>query len=654
MTSERIAVGTTALSSPTPALDTLPPADALDASVQSVLPTPEDFAGDACILCESRGQLVVCSGADAFRCRGCVCEACCDRFGWPWAEYTRAENAVAFTCPRCVSDGAAVASDGSIVCAADLATVASDPVTVLSGAVAARHLQRLAMARAFYRCCKRARIDTVDSFRRPADECGMFAAHPWVRGGLTVDDADGNHTACQVCSRAGGIMLLCDGCPAAFHMPTCLPPAVDIAAGHLRIQLPMTSVTADTASFPPPSHRDLWLCAVCRLHRHRLPPASDTHAPPPLGSLTDLFASGGRHAPWHWPCARFSGPRLVVLSLFDGIAAARLALQLLGVPARFIHYYASEIDRDALTVAADRFPDIRQLGRVESIGSRDDIPDAVDLLVGGSPCTTLSGLGKRAGLYCGPSTLFFEFVRVKRALRPRFYLFENVSSMRAVDKQCIRAFLTDDAAEPCYFAELDASRVTASLRRRIYIANYRLPAGDAAIVDRGIALQDVLDDPQCSVAESRKAFCITTNNSQGRPNDTRFNVISVPGRGARRGLSIHEAERCLGFPTDYTAALQSTATGSVFARRWRLVGNSFAAPMIAELLRPVVRASVVAAAITRDDEKGGGDAGGIVAPIRVTLQVQASTDTEHEHRCGLGGGSGARGQGDGWPARAER
>jgi len=53
-----------------------------------------------------------------------------------------------------------------------------------------------------------------------------------------------------------------------------------------------------------------------------------------------------------------------VLSLFDGISGGQVALQRLGVEVEA--YYASEIDKHAITVTQKNFPKTIQLGDVKN------------------------------------------------------------------------------------------------------------------------------------------------------------------------------------------------------------------------------------------------------------------------------------------------
>ena len=113
-----------------------------------------------------------------------------------------------------------------------------------------------------------------------------------------------------------------------------------------------------------------------------------------------------------------------VLSLFDGISGAMLSLKLAGIKVN--RYFASEIDKHCLKVSQYNFPNIIQLGDVKEI-SKNKLPK-IDLLIGGSPCQDLSNAFKGKGLLGDRSSLFFEFMRLKKELKPQYFLLENVKN----------------------------------------------------------------------------------------------------------------------------------------------------------------------------------------------------------------------------------
>ncbi len=60
-----------------------------------------------------------------------------------------------------------------------------------------------------------------------------------------------------------------------------------------------------------------------------------------------------------------------ILSLFDGISCARVALDKAGIPVEV--YYASEIDKYAEQVSHKNYPEIIRVGDIKTIRERFDI-----------------------------------------------------------------------------------------------------------------------------------------------------------------------------------------------------------------------------------------------------------------------------------------
>lgn len=104
-----------------------------------------------------------------------------------------------------------------------------------------------------------------------------------------------------------------------------------------------------------------------------------------------------------------------VLSLFDGIATGRLALEMAGVPVDL--YIASEIDKDAKAVARANWPDMIHIGPVENV-TAPDLPK-IDLVIGGSPCQGFSRAGAGLNFDDPRSRLFFDYVRVLNEVREK-------------------------------------------------------------------------------------------------------------------------------------------------------------------------------------------------------------------------------------------
>jgi len=169
-----------------------------------------------------------------------------------------------------------------------------------------------------------------------------------------------------------------------------------------------------------------------------------------------------------------------VLSLFDGMSCGQIALNRLGI--NYENFYASEVDKHAIKVTQHNFPNTIQLGDVTQIKG-EDLPK-IDLLIGGSPCQGFSFSGKGLNFEDPRSKLFFEFVRLIKETKPRYFLLENVK-MKKEYEQVITDYL---GVQPI---EINSSLVSAQNRVRLYwtnIPNIQQPE------DRGISLIDILED----------------------------------------------------------------------------------------------------------------------------------------------------------------
>ena len=191
----------------------------------------------------------------------------------------------------------------------------------------------------------------------------------------------------------------------------------------------------------------------------------------------------------------------VVLSLFDGISCGQIALNRAGIS--YGKYYASEIDKHAIKVTQHNYPDTIQLGSVTDIKGKD-LPK-VDLLIGGSPCQGFSFSGKQLNFDDPRSKLFFEFVRLIKECKPKYWLFENVV-MKKEFEQVITEHL---GVEPI---KINSALVSAQNRERLYWANFPIEQPS----DKGIKLIDILEDTEM----------IETSAIRGR----RLNKATILGR----------------------------------------------------------------------------------------------------------------------------
>ena len=178
-----------------------------------------------------------------------------------------------------------------------------------------------------------------------------------------------------------------------------------------------------------------------------------------------------------------------VLSLFDGISGGRVALERAGIPVET--YYASEIDKYAMSVAQAMYPDIIQIGDVCKIDFTQYV-GKIDMIIGGSPCQDLSiAKQNRQGLHGERSRLFWEYIKALTIIKPKYFLLENVASMKNEDRDAITAVLRGIYPETeCIM--INSALVSAQQRKRYYWTNWHVEQPQ----DKGILLKDILESGQ--------------------------------------------------------------------------------------------------------------------------------------------------------------
>lgn len=286
-----------------------------------------------------------------------------------------------------------------------------------------------------------------------------------------------------------------------------------------------------------------------------------------------------------------------ILSLFDGISCGRLALESNGTSVK--KYYASEIDPHAIKVTQEYYPDTVQIGDIIDLDKiRLSELGEIDLMLGGSPCQNLSiavtnNYEHNQGLKGEKSSLFFEYVRVLKAVKPKYFLYENVASMKNADKDVITSHL---GVEPIL---IDSNLLTAQDRKRYYwtnIPNVTQPE------DKGIVLKDILEpevdekyfykqsydyhgeDKKIEATLHVKGHDIlkrvyNKNGKVGTLTACRggYKQKKVLDGGRVRKITPLEYERLQGVKEDYTKSLSDTG-------RYNTLGDGWTVPVIAHIL----------------------------------------------------------------------
>lgn len=194
-----------------------------------------------------------------------------------------------------------------------------------------------------------------------------------------------------------------------------------------------------------------------------------------------------------------------VLSLFDGISGGRLAFERAGIKVE--KYYASEIDKYAIQVAMKNYPDTIQIGDVTNVDFNKYIGE-VDIIIGGSPCQDLSiAKQNRQGLHGERSRLFWEYIKALSIIKPKYFLLENVASMKNEDRDAITSVLRAIYPETeCIM--INSALLSAQQRKRYYWTNWHVEQPQ----DKGIYLKDIIESGE---PMREKSVCIDACYSKG-------------------------------------------------------------------------------------------------------------------------------------------
>ena len=298
-----------------------------------------------------------------------------------------------------------------------------------------------------------------------------------------------------------------------------------------------------------------------------------------------------------------------VLSLFDGMSCGRIALEHAGV--QVDKYFASEVDKYAIEVAKRNYPDTIHVGDVRGIQAAD--VGEIDLLIGGSPCQGFSFAGHRLNFDDPRSQLFWEYVRLLKALKPKYFLLENVRMSQRSQDVITEALGVEPVA-------INSNLVSAQNRYRLYWTNIPFDMPE----DKGIMLKDIIEN---GVVDRDKSHCLDANYFKGgnlksyfekhrrqlvfskdglcnigeadiNGNDTIRRVyhpdgksptLTTMGGGHRepkifvepnqwRKLTVLECERLQTVPEGYTEGVSNT-------QRYKMLGNGWTVDVVSEIFK---------------------------------------------------------------------
>ena len=285
-----------------------------------------------------------------------------------------------------------------------------------------------------------------------------------------------------------------------------------------------------------------------------------------------------------------------VLSLFDGMSCGQIALEKAEI--KVDNYWASEINEKPIKVTQENYPNTIQIGNVTKIKYENGIlitekggfkAEKIDLLMGGSPCQGFSIAGKKLNFEDERSKLFFEFVRLKNEINPKYFLLENVR-MKDEIAEAIDELL---GVKRVY---IDSRDFTGHIRKRYYWTNIPIDKWES----KNIKIKDIIDeripfDKDINFFLNRTKYSpnmsydgiITinprdNNNKQtwqrGRVYDIEGNCPTIcaslfdlnitKDHKTYRKLTISECEKLQGVPVGYTTVVKKNDAGEMLGNGW--------------------------------------------------------------------------------------
>ncbi len=298
-------------------------------------------------------------------------------------------------------------------------------------------------------------------------------------------------------------------------------------------------------------------------------------------------------------------------TLFSGIGAFEQALKKLNIEHEII--FACDIDKFA---KQSYLANYETKHFIENITKFDTsiIEDELDIIVGGSPCQSFSVAGKRLGFEDTRGTLFFEFARVVKELKPKMFIYENVKGLLSHDKgntwETIKNVFDDLGYKYSYQVLNSKDYGIPQSRNRIFVVGFLDHNVDFKFPQKQELKLKVKDLLETAVApkfyykkdygitnanintirkrnsvergdnrEHKSGLCPTLTASMGMGGN---NVPVILDNGKLRKFTPRECLRLMGFPDDFKQVVSDS-------QMYKQCGNSIVVNVLEEILKEIIK-----------------------------------------------------------------
>lgn len=286
--------------------------------------------------------------------------------------------------------------------------------------------------------------------------------------------------------------------------------------------------------------------------------------------------------------------KINVLSCFDGMSCGQIALDKLGIECE--NYFASEIDKNAIEVTQSNYPNTKQIGSIVDVDGYK-LPK-IDLMFGGSPCQSFSMAGTKKGMitsenieittldkylqlkndgysFSGQSYLFWEYIRLLKEVKPKYFLLENVL-MSPKWKKVISETLEVEAIE------INSSLFSIQSRKRLYWTNILFDKNiedrnqffineyskeyDDSLVLKGIGLNKLGRDRSRIYSIDSEKLPTLLKAQERKPTD----AIVIKHNDVYRYPTREEAEKMQNVPLGYTNVAKYNDAMGMLGNGWNV------------------------------------------------------------------------------------
>ena len=289
---------------------------------------------------------------------------------------------------------------------------------------------------------------------------------------------------------------------------------------------------------------------------------------------------------------------MTYLSVCSGIEATSVAWEPLG----FTPLGFSEIEKFPCAVLQAHYPDVKNYGDVTEYEKWTGI-EAVDIVVGGTPCQSFSNAGKRGGTADERGALMSAYMGIVGKYKPRWVVWENVPGVLSIGGGADFASLLSGLEKLGYgwaYRVLDAQYFgVPQRRRRVFVVGHSGNRTDLAAkvlfepenVRRDIATCERTQKKITSSFRKNVEYFRRGGYYKYHEDEHSSTLTSKASSdcmdlifqdGTIRRLTPLECERLQGFPDNWTQISYKgkPADECPDTPRYKAIGNSMAVPVM--------------------------------------------------------------------------